>query len=117
MKYVLGVVKGKIDAGETPDEAVVRELSEEVGLGARKITLLKKELLVAPGMLELTMYPYLCEDLYECCAEGDEPEPIDMVKLTPSELKDLIFDASSPLTEGRTIAALVLALHKIGAIN
>lgn len=116
MRYVLGVVKGKVDAGETPEEAVVRELSEELNFGARKITLLKKELLVAPGMLELTMYPYLCEDLYELKGEGDEPEPIELVKLTPEELKELIFDPHSPLTEGRTIAALILALHKIGAM-
>ena len=101
MNYGLGLVKGKIDAGETPEQAVVRELEEEIGFGT----------------LSLKMYPFLCEDLFECVQEGDEPEPIDLVKLTVPELKELIFAPDSVLVEGRTIAALTLALHKIGALN
>lgn len=117
MAYALGLVKGKIDANETKEQAVVRELEEEIGLGARKITLLKHEMTVAPGMLDLRMYSFLCEELYPCRACGDEPEPIDIIKITPQELKELIFNVDSPLTEGRTIAALTLALHKIGALS
>ena len=117
MNYGLGLVKGKIDAGETPEQAVVRELEEEIGFGTRKVQLLKHEMTVAPGMLSLKMYPFLCEELFECVQEGDEPEPIDLVKLTVPELKELIFDPDSVLVEGRTIAALTLALHKIGALN
>ena len=96
MNYGLGLVKGKIDAGETPEQAVVRELEEEIGFGTRKVQLLKHEMTVQ---------------------EGDEPEPIDLVKLTVPELKELIFDPDSVLVEGRTVAALTLALHKIGALN
>lgn len=117
MAYLLGLVKGKIDEGESKEHAVVRELEEEIGLGARKLTLLKHEMTVAPGMLDLRMYSYLCEDLYPCSCCGDEPEPIDIVKLTPNEVKELIFNENSVLTEGRTIATLTLALHKIGALS
>lgn len=117
MAYCLGLVKGKIDAGETPEEAVIRELKEEIGFGANKISRLKSQMTVAPGMLELKMFPYLCEDLYPCKQDGDEPEPIDIIKLTPAEVKELIFDEESKLQEGRTIAALTLALRKIGALN
>lgn len=117
MEYMLGTVKGKIDEGESPEAAVVRELEEEIGYGARKVTMLKHEMTVAPGMLSLKMYPFLCEDLFPCALDGDEPEPIDIVKLTPEEVKELIFDENSVLTEGRTIAALVLALRKIGALD
>lgn len=117
MQYQLGCVKGKIDQGETPEQAVVRELSEEIGLGSNKVTLLKNEMTVAPGMLSLKMYPFLCEDLYDFpCTTGDEPEPIEIVKLTVDGLKNLMFDANSPLTEGRVIAALSLALHHLGKL-
>lgn len=117
MAYSLGLVKGKIDAGESPEQAVVRELKEEIGLGANKVTLLKHEMTVAPGMLELKMYPFLCEDLFACNLEGDEPEPIEIVKLTVPEVKELLFAPDSVLTEGRSIAALTLSLHKIGALG
>ena len=100
MEYGLGLVKGKID-----------------GYGARKVTPLKNSMTVAPGMLELRMYPFLCEELYPCVREGDEPEPINIIKLTPAEVRELIFDEGSALIEGRTIASLCLALHKIGALN
>lgn len=116
MEYGLGLVKGKIDPGESPEQAVVRELSEEIGYGAKKVTLLKDSMTVAPGMLELRMYPFLCEELYPCVHQGDEPEPINIIKLTADELKELIFDQHSALIEGRTIASLCLALRKIGAL-
>lgn len=115
-EYVLGLVKGKVDAGETPEQAVVRELAEEISIGTNKVTPLKLGMTVAPGMLELSMYVYLCEDLFPCTKPGDEPEPIEVVKVTPSELKDLIFNEDSPLKEARSIAALTLALHKIGTL-
>ena len=102
---------------ETAEQAVVRELEEEIGYGARKVTPLKNSMTVAPGMLELRMYPFLCEELYPCVREGDEPEPINIIKLTPAEVRELIFDEGSALIEGRTIASLCLALHKIGALN
>ena len=36
-RYELGLVKGRIDAGETPAQAADRELKEEAGYGARRI--------------------------------------------------------------------------------
>jgi ADP-ribose diphosphatase len=40
-RYELGLTKGKIDKGETPVEAAGRELKEEIGYGANKLTFLK----------------------------------------------------------------------------
>ena len=68
---------------------------------------------VAPGMLQLKMYTYLCTGLYEMHLDGDEPEPISIVKVSPKEAYDLIFDVDSPLTEARAIAALTLALNRL----
>ncbi len=115
--YSLGLVKGKIDAGETGEQAALRELSEEIGFGARRITLLRRPVTVAPGMLELTMQLYLAEDLYPHQLTGDEPEPIQIIKATPDEVKTLVFAPDSPLHEARAAFALTLALHKIGAIT
>lgn len=114
--YSLGFVKGKIDAGESPEEAAVRELKEEIGFGARQLTRLRKAMTVAPGMLELCMHVFLCRDLYPCKLEGDEPEPIDVIRVSVEEAKKLVFDVNSPLSEARSIGALALSLHEIGAI-
>ncbi len=114
--YSLGFVKGKVDAGEQPPEAALRELEEEIGFGARSLTLLRSGVTVAPGMLELTMYMFMAEDLFACKMEGDEPEPIEIIKVTPQEARELLFDPDSPLHEARVMAGLTLALHKIGAI-
>lgn len=46
--YELGFPKGLVDPGETHAEAANRELQEEIGFGARKLTHLM-ELSLAPG--------------------------------------------------------------------
>ncbi|MDD6318688.1 MAG: NUDIX domain-containing protein [Succinatimonas hippei] len=117
-RYELGFVKGKIETGETPEQACQRELEEEIGYGFTECMKLKDVMKVAPGMLSLRMHTFLCTGIYEKKLDtGDEPEPIDIVKVTPEEAKKLIFDPSSPLTESRAIACLTLAMHKLGMIG
>lgn len=116
-RYDLSFVKGKIDEHEDCRAAAERELQEEIGMGARNFELLKDELTVAPGMLELKMYVYLCTGLYQSKLEGDEPEQIDCVHVSINEAKDLIFKKDSVLTESRSIAALTLALHRLGHLG
>ncbi|MDQ2622866.1 MAG: NUDIX hydrolase [Actinomycetota bacterium] len=59
---LLEVPAGTIDAGENPDQTAARELAEETGYRAGKITLLRWWH-VSPGVLSERMYLYLCEDL------------------------------------------------------
>lgn len=115
-RYELGLVKGKIDDGEDPKTACNRELQEEIGFGAKNITALKNVMTVAPGMMSLKMHSFLCTDLYPMQLTGDEPEPINLIKVSPKEIKELIFQADSPLTEARAIAALTLSLNMLGLL-
>lgn len=115
-RYELGFVKGKIDLGEDPKFACDRELKEEIGFGAKTIKTLRNEMTVAPGMLQLRMYTYLCTELYPMQLVGDEPEPIEIVKVSPKQAKELIFDVDSPLTEARAIVALTLSMNKLGLL-
>lgn len=112
--YELGFVKGKIDKGEASCDAVVRELQEEIGFNSNKVTLLKEKMTLAPGMMSLLMDVYLCEDLVEHKLIGDEPEPLDIIKVNINEAKDLILSKESPLREARSITALMLSLHHLG---
>ena len=109
-RYELGLTKGKIDKGETPIEAAERELKEEIGYGANKLTFLKT-ITLAPGYQSSETHIVLAEDLYEDKAEGDEPEPLEIVKHKLSGLEKLTY--SKDLTEARSILALFMARELI----
>lgn len=109
-KYELGLPKGKIDAGETPLEAANRELQEEVGYGAKQLTLLKTTTL-APGYQSNFTHLVLAQDLYPKHLVGDEPEPLVVVQKSLDDLDELAYHKD--LSEGRSIAALYLAKHHL----
>ena len=105
-RYELGLTKGKIDVDETPIEAADRELKEEIGYGANKLTFLKT-ITLAPGYQSSTTHIVLAEDLYEHWEEGDEPEPLEVVTHKLSDLEQLCYHED--LTEARSILALYMA--------
>ena len=104
-RYELGLTKGKIDKGETPLEAAGRELKEEIGYGAKKLTFLKT-ITLAPGYQSSETHIVLAEDLYEEQADGDEPEPLEVVEHKLSNLEELTY--KQDLTEARSILALYM---------
>jgi ADP-ribose diphosphatase len=63
-RYELALTKGKIDDGVTPLEAANRELIEEIGYGANKLTFIK-EITIAPGYQSSITYIVLAQDLYK----------------------------------------------------
>lgn len=104
--YELGFPKGLIDPGERAIDAANRELQEEIGFGANKLTLLK-ELSLAPGYFSSKMQIFLAEDLYESRLEGDEPEPIEVVPWALADWEALLDNAD--FSESRSVSALFLA--------
>src|SRR5690606_34402730 len=71
-RYELGLVKGRIDEGETPVEAADRELKEEAGYGARRLEVLRA-LTLAPTYMSHQSWLVLARDLYPERLLGDEP--------------------------------------------
>jgi ADP-ribose diphosphatase len=104
-RYELGLTKGKIDKGETLIETAARELKEEIGYGANKLTFLKT-ITLAPGYQSSETHIVLAEELYEEKAYGDEPEPLEIVAHKLSDLEKLTY--SEDLTEARSILALYM---------
>ena len=105
-RYELGLVKGRIDAGETPEQAADRELKEEAGYGARQLTVLR-ELTLAPTYMSHSATLVLARDLYPETLPGDEPEPLEPVPWKLDDLHQLIL--REDFSEGRSIAALFIA--------
>jgi ADP-ribose diphosphatase len=105
-RYELGLVKGRIDAGETPVEAANRELKEEAGYGARSLLVLR-QLTLAPTYMSHAAHLVLARDLYPERLPGDEPEELETVPWRLDALHELIL--RDDFSEGRSIAALFIA--------
>ncbi len=105
-RYELGLVKGRIDAGETPLEAANRELQEEAGYGARELQVLRS-ISLAPGYMSHQTHLVLARDLYPQRLAGDEPEELEVVPWKLDALHTLAL--REDYSEGRSIAALFIA--------
>lgn len=105
-RYELGLVKGRIDAGETPEQAADRELKEEAGYGARSLTVLRS-LSLAPTYMSHQTSLVIARDLYPERLPGDEPEELEVVPWKWDDLHKLIL--REDFSEGRSIAALFIA--------
>ena len=104
-RYELGLVKGRMDAGETPAQAANRELMEEAGYGAHDLQVLRS-LSLAPTYMSHQTHVVLARDLYPQRLAGDEPEPLELVPWKLADLGQLILQED--FSEGRTIAALFI---------
>jgi len=104
--YQLGLPKGRVERGEDMLEAANRELMEEVGYGAHALHKLKL-LSQSPSYMQHHTQIVLAQQLFPQTAEGDEPEPLEVVPWKLSELDALL--AQTDFTESRSIAALFLA--------
>ena len=105
-RYELGLVKGRIDAGETPLQAADRELQEEAGYGARRLEVLRALSLV-PTYMSHQSWLVLARDLYPQRLPGDEPEELEVVPWKLDALDQLML--RDDFSEGRSLAALFIA--------
>lgn len=102
-RYELGLVKGRIDAGESPVQAADRELKEEAGYGARDIEVLRA-LTLAPTYMNHQSWLVVARDLYPEKLPGDEPEELEVVPWKLDALDALML--REDFSEGRSLAAL-----------
>ncbi|MEZ8081271.1 ADP compounds hydrolase NudE [Enterovibrio norvegicus] len=109
-RYELGFPKGLIDLGETALDAANRELKEEIGFGANQLLPLK-EVVLAPSYFSSKMTLFLAHDLYPEKLEGDEPEPLDLVRWPVNQAEALL--SHIDFGEARSITALLLALKHL----
>lgn len=105
-RYELGLVKGRMDPGETPEQAADRELKEEAGFGARRIDVLRA-LTLAPTYMSHQSWLVVARDLYPERLPGDEPEELEVVPWKLQDLDRLML--REDFSEGRSLAALFIA--------
>ncbi|GLI56599.1 DNA mismatch repair protein MutT [Propionigenium maris DSM 9537] len=90
--HILEIPAGLVEEGEDPEVGARRELEEETGYRAGKLTKLY-EYYTSPGISSSKMYIYLATDLTNGKQKLDEDEYLEIVHvpvndLKPEELKD-----------------------------
>ncbi|MFC4729618.1 ADP compounds hydrolase NudE [Coralloluteibacterium thermophilus] len=104
-RYEIGLPKGRIDGDETIEHAAERELKEEAGFGARRLTVLRS-LTLSPNYMTHQAWLVLAEDLYPERLPGDEPEELEVIPWKLDALHELML--REDCSEGRSLAGLFL---------
>ena len=101
--YMISFPKGKIDKGETIEEAANRELQEEVGYKSKDIKLTKK-LYLAPGYIDHMTYVMVAKELSVSSLSGDEPEELEVIRVHRDDV--INFLDKNEIIDSRVHAAL-----------
>ena len=106
-KDLLEIPAGGINPGESPAEAVCRELQEETGYLPQKLQMLGG-FHSAPGYCSEYLYLYLATDLIPSQLYAEDTEDIELIRVPLSHIGELI--ASNEVCDAKSIAGLLSAL-------
>ncbi len=97
---------GKIDPGESPLECAKRELKEETGIVANKMTYIMT-VASSPGFSDELVHLYLAEDLQEGAASPDSDENLIVWKEPLAKAKKRVFEGE--ITNGLAVVGILAA--------
>ncbi len=106
---LLEIPAGGIDPGEDPEEAVNRELREEIGYLPRKVQRLGG-FYSAPGYCTEYLYLYLATELVPSQLIAEDTEAINVVRVPIEDIPELI--ASGHICDAKSIAGLLAYLNR-----
>ncbi|QEH33782.1 ADP-ribose pyrophosphatase [Aquisphaera giovannonii] len=106
-KTLIEVPAGTIDEGETPEETAARELVEETGYQARRITRLR-DWYVSPGVMSERMYLFLCEDLVPGPSDHQPDENLESLIVSCEDALAMVRDGR--IEDAKTMLAILLGL-------
>lgn len=109
---LLEVPAGGMEPGETPEEAVVRELQEETGHTADTLKHLQS-FYMSPGFCTEEMHAFLATDLRPAVLDPDYDEDIQVVRVPLEQVPALL--SSGQVRDGKSITTLLLALQALKA--
>lgn len=101
-KVTLEVPAGKLEKGEDPLEAAMRELSEETGLSAKNVVYLG-ELYTTPALIDEVIHMYLATDLVEGKQHLDEDEFINTLRMPLSKAVQKVMNGEIKDAKTQTI--------------
>jgi len=107
-KELLEIPAGGIDPGETPEDAVCREMREETGLLPQRVERLAG-FYSSPGFCTEYLHLYLATDLVPKPLKAEDSESITLVHVPLKEVTGLI--ASGAIVDAKSIAGLLAFLE------
>ena len=111
-RIVFEAPAGKIDPGEEAINAAVRELKEETGYTASKVTKLT-EFYPSVGYSEEVLHLYLCTELTEGETCPDENEALDVLAVDVNELFAMVMNGE--IKDAKTIIAIMMVKELIAS--
>ncbi len=106
----LGLPKGMINAGESPEVAALRELREEAGLAGNLRLLARMSL--SPGYLNQHCYVFLATNLRDAPLAGDEEHALTVLRVPLAQAFQMA--RTGEISEARAIAGIALAEATLG---
>ena len=105
-KMMIELPAGKLDKNEAPEDCAIRELEEEIGYKANKITFLTN-IHPAIGFADEKMWIYFAEDLEKTNQKLDSDE---LIEIIPTKLEDALEMVwNGEITDVKTIIGLIWA--------
>ena len=112
-RTLLGIPAGTLEPGETPEACARRELTEETGYRAGRLTEVASYY-TSPGYTDERMTIFHAAD---CEPVGGEIDPDELIRLTPMPLDKvsrLLAPGPDPLEDAKTLIGLLLLLRVSG---
>lgn len=106
-RFLLEIPAGGIDPGEEPDDAVRRELQEEIGHFPQRIVKLGG-FYSTPGYGTEYLHCFVASDLVPARLVAEDTYDIELVPVSSDEIPRLI--ASGEIRDAKSIAALLMFL-------
>lgn len=101
-KVTLEVPAGKLEKGEDPKEAALRELSEETGLTAKNIVHVG-DLYTTPALIDEVIHMYIATDLTQGEQHLDYDEFVNTLKIPLSKAVDMVMAGEIKDSKTQTI--------------
>lgn len=108
-RTLLELPAGGIEKGETPEDAVRRELQEEIGYLPGRVESLGG-FYSAPGFCTEYLYLYLATELTPSRLVASDTEEIEVVKVPLKKIPDLI--SSGQICDAKSVAGLLRYLRE-----
>ena len=102
--HMIEIPAGKLNRGENPGNCVKRELEEEIGFKANKISFLTN-IHPAIGFANEIMWLYLAEDLIKTNTKLDDDEFLELIPTSLGDALNMVWNGK--ITDVKTIIGLV----------